>query len=99
MILFVLVDTNIYGLLLMSFPEFFEWADARGLGDKDIARRLGYDNASVWRVRNGRLKDTTNFAIRAAFCFGNEVRPFFSDVVSVDTNSDPCIKIQGGNNA
>lgn len=63
----------------MDIQGFFDWAKARGLNKEDIARELGYNPSSIYRLAGGGTRRLDNFKARAILHWGDQVRGFFEE--------------------
>jgi hypothetical protein len=73
----------------VAIADFFEWAEQQGYSIYDVARSLKLHFTTIYRIRRGQYvgRAGENFAIRAIAAYGDPVRPFFSDVLTVTKNT------------
>lgn len=67
-----------------AMDKFFDWADAQGLTMRELARRLGYTERHLYRIKNGETQDTRNFQAHVIVEFGDDVRSFFGHRVTAN---------------
>lgn len=56
---------------------FFEWARDQGYSMADLAKRLGYSERHLYRIKNGEYPVTRAFQARVVFEFGADTRGLF----------------------